>query len=1339
MSPRSKSCVDHFVVVGADPKNAKDKIDDIPEAITSIRVAPVDQEVPSGYVRVGEPGKSILERDHGCVLYTKTGESLPPISGIGITVFSGDQPPEFHGFTLVERPVRLKNLEGHSGDEAPTLALYVTRDPRESALGHVSLVDTRINQEESSETELNNDTTGITADGTQRVSELKEDIETPAIEAPHDFDAHTEGRSVVDIKIEGKTVPYLPSLGLDVGDDSISLAPSGVDLGFELRTRTVASFWKVPEETVLDHYPEEGTPGYEPIPYALSAFCMPSGIQMRMHKEKDRYHTFVLTDVSGATTYGFCLTFYVPATAPQGRSEHTRAVHVPYVSKCLCILSKSPFFHLFYMYLSEFRRIAMGDSAVPPERLILNLFELPVPAPGKAVFNFPIGNKKLAFSFPPPQSLPIIGSSIVPIFRLLKVETVLSLFVLMCLEKKILLVSDHLPLLTPVAEGITALLFPLKWLNVFIPVCPDDMLDLLQAPMPFIIGITTDAVDISLIPADVYTVYLDGDKIFKRDDPMGFDEEERIPFLPGQEDLYERLQSAAGHLYLEGYAEFDDVDEHMYLDASITSSQTPSAEQVRMHHIRMEFLRFWIKTMGHYKEFVRVYDVTEEIPEDAEGLDAIFDRAEFIEEVKEADRPFVGALIETQSFMKFIEQRSEYSSRDHEFSYFDGCVERFRSGELDVQKMVSFGGYRHFQIPGPNISDLPPSKQYRDTGEDFPRFDLQLFAPGCRDIVKQVMVDSTMMGMVDSTKAKDAPVAGLERKPSGRLNIEIRTLTDADVSKLAKEYAQLIYTSWFLMYSHYIPMCRRPEVALWYAYIILEHMRLNHVSPTNKIFVYLLGVCADLRLSKHARLLFKIMNAAQVRSDAVSTGLYMKAIATRRRGSTAVHNSGGEKQHRNSRTKQNLPRGERIDKFSALDADIDKRQKLSIQSADFTDVSVCWFNGESPRANTKISVSARCNECDRDVTETDIMLGWMMCVRSGLKSRCLECEKAFMPELVISSLDSEETKTVPFLSPISLLEELDALLTNDKATFNMSLLEMAQSVPMLYANMTWYMRNRGLPFTADQLVGGIMTYVDDLSVTVDAKQGYDAIVRMYDDFDQSTIDVDYVAMWKRDTGAADAIKLATKKFSIPEALNMRGYDPLDSVQHASITVPNLARHVHIDLSGSIGQTETAEQASAFFDGLAAAARVRAARAAGEAVNGEAKSVAVSEAARQLFRDAIAKLARGDHTACAEAILAIRLRFGDRADLLALWSNHNLYEAMLVIAPDDVLRNEEKFLTDYTRGVRWLKPNYREVYRKEEDAAPELRLVSVWSYFRHLRPHISIMRRLLLSLAGDDGI
>lgn len=87
------------------------------------------------------------------------------------------------------------------------------------------------------------------------------------------------------------------------------------------------------------------------------------------------------------------------------------------------------------------------------------------------------------------------------------------------MEKKVLLISEHKALLTHSAIALISFLFPLCWKHVLIPILPKNMTDVLDAPVPFLIGIEPFIIreDCFEIPNEVYRVDLDNGSISLRD------------------------------------------------------------------------------------------------------------------------------------------------------------------------------------------------------------------------------------------------------------------------------------------------------------------------------------------------------------------------------------------------------------------------------------------------------------------------------------------------------------------------------------------------------------------------------------------------------------------------------------------------------------------------------------------------------------------------------------------------------------------------------------------------------------------------------------------------------
>lgn len=103
------------------------------------------------------------------------------------------------------------------------------------------------------------------------------------------------------------------------------------------------------------------------------------------------------------------------------------------------------------------------------------------------------------------------GAAIASTCRLLGAEGLTLLLAAALTECRILIHSTNVAHVAMVAEVITALIFPFTWQLPYIPVLPKDMLEILDAPLPFFVGVPTvslEHVETSIL-SEVVVVNLD--------------------------------------------------------------------------------------------------------------------------------------------------------------------------------------------------------------------------------------------------------------------------------------------------------------------------------------------------------------------------------------------------------------------------------------------------------------------------------------------------------------------------------------------------------------------------------------------------------------------------------------------------------------------------------------------------------------------------------------------------------------------------------------------------------------------------------------------------------------
>uniref|UniRef100_A0A673YZX4 DENN domain containing 1A n=1 Tax=Salmo trutta TaxID=8032 RepID=A0A673YZX4_SALTR len=127
---------------------------------------------------------------------------------------------------------------------------------------------------------------------------------------------------------------------------------------------------------------------------------------------------------------------------------------------CYCILSYLPWFEVFYK--------------------LLNILA-----------DFTIKGQHSYFTVPDRRELPSIpeNRNLTEYFVAVDVNNMLHLYASMLYERRILICCSKLSTLTACVHGSAAMMYPMYWQHVYIPVLPQHLIDYCCAPMPYLIGV----------------------------------------------------------------------------------------------------------------------------------------------------------------------------------------------------------------------------------------------------------------------------------------------------------------------------------------------------------------------------------------------------------------------------------------------------------------------------------------------------------------------------------------------------------------------------------------------------------------------------------------------------------------------------------------------------------------------------------------------------------------------------------------------------------------------------------------------------------------------------------
>ncbi|KAI4380329.1 hypothetical protein MLD38_006533 [Melastoma candidum] len=125
----------------------------------------------------------------------------------------------------------------------------------------------------------------------------------------------------------------------------------------------------------------------------------------------------------------------------------------------------------------------------------------------------------------------------------LRLEHVLAMFAGALLEKQIVVVCSNLGILSAIVLSIIPLIRPYQWQSLLMPVLPNDMLEFLDAPVPYVVGIKNKTSEVQSKLTNVILVDANKNQI----------KSPTIPQLPKQRELFSSLSPFHAKLVGESY------------------------------------------------------------------------------------------------------------------------------------------------------------------------------------------------------------------------------------------------------------------------------------------------------------------------------------------------------------------------------------------------------------------------------------------------------------------------------------------------------------------------------------------------------------------------------------------------------------------------------------------------------------------------------------------------------------------------------------------------------------------------------------------------------------------
>ncbi|KAG8370845.1 hypothetical protein BUALT_Bualt13G0025700 [Buddleja alternifolia] len=215
------------------------------------------------------------------------------------------------------------------------------------------------------------------------------------------------------------------------------------------------------------------------------------------------------------------------------------------------------------------------------------------------------------------------------ICRVLSLESVLALITGVLLEKQVIVLCPNLGILSAVVLSLIPLILPFEWQSLFLPILPGKMLDFLDAPVPFIVGIQHKRVDLKMKTSNLVQV-----NVFK-DQVKGCN----LPVLPQRKELISELAPIHSILSSESVAQRHPVHKCNEVQAEAAA----------------DFLSVMRRYLESFCSDLRLHTITS-VQSNNDRVSILL-KDSFIDSFPFKDQSFIKLFVETQLFSVLSDSR----------------------------------------------------------------------------------------------------------------------------------------------------------------------------------------------------------------------------------------------------------------------------------------------------------------------------------------------------------------------------------------------------------------------------------------------------------------------------------------------------------------------------------------------------------------------------------------------------------------------------------------------------------------------------------------------------------
>ena len=400
---------------------------------------------------------------------------------------------------------------------------------------------------------------------------------------------------------------------------------------------------------------------------SLPTFCFPDGGYIYNVKQNPQINFLVLTNMEGMRTYAISITVYCQFAITESTTEKGHYTLIPdpvpeasagtsnvYVPLCICLVSSFPYLNTLKGCLSalipQIEGRVISEVWRPVMKLSTVVTTIPVPPPGPLAVEFSLFGSSHTIHPASEAGRRVIDMDLQVPLLIFRPEDLVKLVSCFLTQQRMVFVSSTYPLLTLVIEALFTFMDPIIWRLTYVPVLPNTLGDLMEAPGPFIMGVHSSlrnkVKQIRRQPETPSIVLIDIDK-----GVIDIDDRTNVPDMPDtvSQSLLVRLRkaSAAHQIKLATMPT-------QFCYESMVEQRRELSEQTNIE-LKEAFLDMLVSMFGDIFNHMIVGE-------------RYFDKTEYLKSRHDDERSFFIEVSSTDAFERFVDERMEHHDRRDAFA-----------------------------------------------------------------------------------------------------------------------------------------------------------------------------------------------------------------------------------------------------------------------------------------------------------------------------------------------------------------------------------------------------------------------------------------------------------------------------------------------------------------------------------------------------------------------------------------------------------------------------------------------------------------------------------------------